>query len=487
MSVNEGVGMVLLGDMLFSPSYLPAAKHVFMREDWTLCTRVRHHKQKILFFLSAMRSYASELRRHGYEVHYEHLQQEDKRSFQEQVNQWRHRANLRTLVTFEPNDSFLGGMFDSLNIRTMESPSFLTGRDEWDRYKSEHPHRYHMADFYRLQRRRLGILLDENDKPLGGSWSFDKENRKPLPRSKLVPALPLQSPDPKLATLVNDWFPSHVGNAEELWLPTERSAALEWLDDFIRNRLHEFGPYEDAISSHEDVLFHSALSPLLNCGLLTPKEVLDRVLVEREVPLASLEGFVRQMIGWREFIKGMDREYGESQQPKNPLGHYRRLTAAWWEGKTGLLPLDTVICRATRLGYCHHIERLMVLGSAMLLCDVDPNEAYRWFMEMFVDSSDWVMGPNVYGMSQYADGGFFATKPYVSGSAYLKRMSNFPGGDWCDIWDALYWRFVFKNRDLLSKNQRMRPILGNLDRDKEKIAQQIRTAERFIESVTVES
>lgn len=484
--MSERDGLIVLGDMLFNPELLPNVSHVFMREDWALCTRVKHHKQKILFFLSAMRNYAKELERLGYSVHYEPLVYEDQRLYTEQVEQWRRLQGIRALFTFQPNDPFVVRSLESLNVKFIDSPSFLTGSTGWNDYRRSHPKRLHMAEFYRWQRQRLNILVDGSNRPEGGKWSFDAENRRPLPASTLLPALPNIGPlDGGLVETVNEWFSDHAGNAAELWFPTDREGASRWLDDFVSNRLGEFGPYEDAISQRQDVIFHSALSPLLNCGLLTPAEVIERVSQVENAPLQSLEGFVRQVIGWREFVKGIDTEYANRQLELNQLGNRRKLTRAWWEGTTGLLPLDTVIRRAQRRGYCHHIERLMVLGSAMLMCEVHPDEVYRWFMEMFVDSADWVMRPNVYGMSQHADGGLFSTKPYVSGSSYLRRMSDFPVGDWCEIWDALYWRFIAKHRELLSKNPRMRPILGNLDRNQQKVARQVAIAGHFIELLTV--
>lgn len=173
---------------------------------------------------------------------------------------------------------------------------------------------------------------------------------------------------------------------------------------------------------------------------------------------------MRQVIGWREFIKGIDREYGGRAPGQNALGQNRQLTEAWYDGTTGLPPLDMVITRARDHAYVHHIERLMVAGAAMLMSDVHPDAAYRWFMEMFIDSADWVMRPNVYGMSQHADGGLFSTKPYVSGSAYLLKMSDFPRGEWCEVWDGLYWRFILRHRDKWAANPRMTMAVRAADR-----------------------
>jgi deoxyribodipyrimidine photolyase-related protein len=205
----------------------------------------------------------------------------------------------------------------------------------------------------------------------------------------------------------------------------------------------------------------------MNLGLLTPHEVLEGALdfaSKKGTPLASLEGFVRQVVGWREFVRGIYQNFREREESTNAFGHTARLTQAWYQGDTGIVPLDEVLAKVFHRGYAHHIERLMVLGNIMLLSGVHPVEAHRWFMEMFVDSADWVMGPNVYGMSQMSDGGLFATKPYVCGSNYLLKMGPWKKGPWCDALDGLYWDFVEKNREFYAKNPRMSMILGTLDR-----------------------
>jgi len=240
---------------------------------------------------------------------------------------------------------------------------------------------------------------------------------------------------------------------------------MRWLDDFIEQRLAEFGPYEDAISSRSMTVFHSLLTPCLNIGLLTPDEIVERVLQRADsVPLQSIEGFVRQVIGWREFVRGIYREFSEAQEQANFWSHERELTDAWYDGGTGLPPLDDAIRTARRYGWLHHIQRLMVLGNLMTLSEIRPQSAHRWFMEMFVDSSEWVMGPNVYGMGLYSDGGLFATKPYICGSNYLLKMSDYRKGPWCEVVDGLYWRFIDIHRDFFAGNPRLAIMPRALDR-----------------------
>ena len=219
------------------------------------------------------------------------------------------------------------------------------------------------------------------------------------------------------------------------------------------------------MTTRSATVFHSLLSPYLNMGLLTPEEVLDKATARADdIPLPSLEGFVRQVIGWREFVRGIYREFSDRQESSNFWDHERELTDAWYHGTTGIPPLDDTIRTAQRLGWTHHIPRLMVMGNLMTLCEIRPASAHRWFMEMYVDSSEWVMGPNVYGMGLYSDGGIFATKPYICGSNYLRKMSDYPKGDWCDIVDGLYWRFIDKHRDFFESNPRLALMPRALDR-----------------------
>jgi deoxyribodipyrimidine photolyase-related protein len=226
---------------------------------------------------------------------------------------------------------------------------------------------------------------------------------------------------------------------------------------FLANRFEHFGDYEDAIVEGESWLWHSVLTPSMNIGLLTPGEVVKATTdfgKKNDVPLNSLEGFLRQVIGWREFMRATYEDLGVAMRTTNHWQHRRAMPKSFYDGTTGIVPVDDTIRRILDTGYCHHIERLMVLGGFMFLCEIDPDDIYRWFMEMFVDSYDWVMVPNVYAMSQNADGGLITTKPYFSGSSYVRKMSHYEQDSWCEIWDALYWRWILNHVDDLGKNPR---------------------------------
>ena len=466
---------VVLGNQLFPLGHLPPASEttIFMAEDVGLCTYEKHHQQKIVLFLAAMRSYADELRAAGYTVDYHSLEPGDSRSYEQKLAESMEIAGSNHLQHFEIEDRAMERRivdFATSNnlVRTqLTSPMFFSTRSEFAAFARGNS-RLRMADFYKQQRRRLDLLVDDLSRPVGGRWSFDEDNRKKLPRNVLPPEAPWSVPTnhaTNVIPLVKDLFSDHPGNAEEFCWPTTRKQAREWLDDFVANRLEQFGPYEDALTSRSATVFHSVLSPCLNMGLLTPAEVIAKVMaVADDIPLQSIEGFVRQVIGWREFVRGIYREYSETQENKNFWSHERELTAAWYDGSTGLPPLDDTIRTAQRLGWTHHIPRLMILGNLMTLCEIRPTSAHRWFMEMFVDSSEWVMGPNVYGMGLFSDGGIFATKPYICGSNYLLKMSDYSKGPWCNVVDGLYWRFIDNHRDFFASNPRLALMPRALDR-----------------------
>ncbi|MDZ7613377.1 MAG: FAD-binding domain-containing protein [Flavobacteriaceae bacterium] len=219
--------------------------------------------------------------------------------------------------------------------------------------------------------------------------------------------------------------------------------------------------------TNENILHHGLLTPMLNVGLLTPMQIVDEAIhysLKNEVPLNSLEGFIRQITGWREFIRGVYLYKGTDERTCNFWKFNKKIPASFYDGTTGIDPIDNTIKKVLETGYCHHIERLMLLGNFMLLCEFDPDEVYQWFMELFIDAYDWVMVPNVYGMSQFADGGIMATKPYISGSSYVLKMSNFKKGDWCPIWDALFWHFMDKQRNFFSSNPRLGMLLNMFDK-----------------------
>ena len=375
-------------------------------------------------------------------------------------------SSPRTLIVADPADFLLEKRLVrfarklKLKIHFVPSPSFINQTDENQEYRAGKK-RWFMADFYKSQRKRLNVLMD-GDQPAGGKWSFDEDNRKKVPKkmlSEIPRSLELKRDqiDQDAKIHVEKTFAGNPGTIDNLYYPTSHAHAKKWLKHFLKHRLGNFGVYEDAIVEGESWLWHSVLTPSLNTGLLTPAQVVKETLAfakSNDVPLNSLEGFLRQIIGWREFIRATYQDHGVEMRTTNHWNHHRSIPPSFYDGTTGIPPIDDAIRRILDTGYCHHIERLMVLGGFMFLCEFDPKEVYRWFMEMFVDSYDWVMVANVYSMSQHADGGLITTKPYFSGSSYIRKMSHYKKGDWCETWDGLYWRWIWNHVNELAKNPR---------------------------------
>jgi len=378
-----------------------------------------------------------------------------------------------------------------ITLDIQPSPGFLNTRADNLKWSAGRK-RWFMAEFYKSQRRRLNVLM-ENGQPTGGQWSFDEENRKKVPKALLGslpwidwPAHDAVDEAAKASVLAD--FPDALGSLDTLYYPTSHKAASDWMAQFLERRFERFGDYEDAIVEGENWLWHAVLTPALNIGLLTPKQVLDAALAHADckgIPLNSLEGFIRQIIGWREFIRATYEDLGVPMRTTNHWGHHRPIPRSFYDGTTGIDPLDDTINRILKTGYCHHIERLMVLGGFMFLCEIDPDDVYRWFMEMFVDSYDWVMVPNVYAMSQHADGGLITTKPYFSGSNYVRKMSHWSKGPWADIWDGLYWRFILKHTDRLAGNPRWAMMCRSAGRMSSEVKNKhVTTAEAFLRRMT---
>ena len=349
------------------------------------------------------------------------------------------------------------------------SPNFLTPAAALEKFCAG-PKRSSMARFYEAQRRRLDLLLEPDGAPVGGKWSFDADNRERLPANHPVPAEPRARAGALVQAAVDHVarrFPGRCGGLAGFRWPVTRDEADAWYQRFLDERFASFGGYEDAISTRHAFLFHSAITPMLNIGLLDPRQVVERALahaLRRQVPMNSLEGFIRQVIGWREFMHGLYRHRGVALRSGNFWRFERPMPRSFYDGTTGVSPVDRVIRQLLGEGWCHHIERLMVLGNFMLLCRIRPDDVYRWFMEMFVDAYDWVMVPNVYGMSQFADGGTFTTKPYLSGSNYVCKMSDEPRGDWCGIWDALFWSFIADHQGFFLSNPRLSMMARNWEK-----------------------
>ena len=469
--------LLILGNQLFPISYVNKInpRKIYMREDYGLCTYEKHHKHKITLFLSSMRSYRDYLNKHGYEVHYEYLNIDKSDSYISYLREYIDKEKIKTMSIWSIEDKWfekkikkISGQLDELKV--IDSPMFLTNRDEFISMcpKTSKP-TYKMTNFYINQRKKLNILI-ENGKPTGGKWTFDNENRKKISKQVLPPPIKQfkhtrHTKDVK--DIVSKYFEKHYGNIEEFNYPTTRKQAIENLDDFIVNKFESFGDYEDSVDQRSYLWFHSNLSSSLNLGLITPHDIINKIRVLKKIPLNSYEGFMRQIIGWREFMRGLYQLESKNIEKGNFFNHKRKLCDSWYSGQTGLDPLDYSIKNTIKHAYSHHIERLMIQVNLMNLCEIEPRSAYKWFMEMYIDSSDWVMTPNVYSMGLFADGGIMATKPYICGSNYILKMMDFKKGAWCDIFDGLYWRFIDKNRNFFKTNPRLNMMVSLFDKMKE--------------------
>ena len=364
----------------------------------------------------------------------------------------------------------------ALNINIIKSPQFLNSNEENLTFFNPDKKKYFQTSFYKLQRKKMDILMI-GDKPEGGKWTYDDENRKKYPKNKIPPKI--SYPKEELAYIkdansyIKNNFENNYGSLnQKTKYPTDFQKAKNWLNDFLKHRFIEFGDYEDAIVQKELILNHSVLSPLINCGLLTPSYVvseLNKYAIKKNIPINSYEGIIRQIIGWREFIRGVYISKGSVERTKNYWGFTKKMPDSFYTASTGIIPVDDCINKLNDNAYLHHIERLMVVGNFMFLCEINPDDVYKWFMELFIDSYDWVMVPNVYGMSQFADGGIMSTKPYISGSNYILKMSNYKKESWCELWDALYWRFIDDHRVFFNKNYRMKMMVALYDKKDEKI------------------
>ena len=490
---------IILGNQLFPLNEIGNYKdsYFFMAEDKELCTYEKHHKHKLILFLSSMRKYASELKSKKFNVTYYQLNKKNiNLTYEDKLSEFIKSKNISEINMFEVEDKFFEKRIltfckkNNIKISFLESPMFLNTRSDFKKYLSKVKKPF-MATYYKQQRIEKNILM-EGDKPIGEKWSFDEENRKKIPDNFPIPSLPNFTEDSVVKDVkktVEDFFSDHPGDVNSFWLGTSRKDALKALDSFIKDKIINFGDYEDAVKKNAPFLLHSVLSPYLNVGLITPKEIIKKILdtgKNNKIPLNSLEGFIRQVIGWREFMRGIYQNYDDKLENTNFFNHQRKLTDDWYNGTTGIDPIDDAIKDVNKYGYAHHIIRLMHLSNVMTLSQLHPKEIYKWFMEMFVDSSDWVMSPNVFGMGTFSDGGIFSTKPYICGSNYIIKMSNYKKGSWSDIVDGLYWNFIHTNKDILAKNPRMGMVMMSYRKLKEDRKDYLlKTANEFIAKKTI--
>ncbi|MEN9952083.1 MAG: hypothetical protein RLZZ520_351 [Bacteroidota bacterium] len=480
---------------------------VYLIEEELFFTQFKFHKQKIILHKASMSAYASRLREEGYTVNY--IATHENHAKLETLFTHLKAIGTSQIKTCFPSDNWLKkrvdqlAVYNTIKVDWIEGPDFVTSIQEIDSFFKGKKH-YHQTDFYIYQRKKLGLLLDQQGAPVGGKWTYDTENRKKLPKQISIPEPSFPQPDEHLNKAFKEVeanYPNLPGNTTIKnnifpWAWT-REQALNNLNHFLLFRFNHFGEYEDAIAKDEHFIFHSLLSPSLNIGLLTPKEIIDAAVsyaTENNLPINSTEGFVRQIIGWREFMRATYLLNGSYQRTKNFWGFKRKIPSSFYTGTTGIEPIDQTIKKVLQTGYAHHIERLMILGNFFLLCEFDPDEVYRWFMELFIDAYDWVMVPNVYSMTQFADGGTLTTKPYISGSNYLFKMSDYKkekevdSNTWHYIWDSLFWHFMDKQRSFFLRNPRLGMLVHTFDKmPEEKQKDHLECAKAFLKKLDTEA
>ena len=487
-SLNTGRAVALIEDPLFFGT----------DPHWPM----QVHRQRLLLHRCSMALYAESLRARGFTVlERRHLQAPDTQGHLQAL----FAMGYKHFHLADPVDDVLSRRLNRFaeqngcNLTITATPMLLTP----DSVINEHfatGRKPLMAKFYEMQRKRLNVLLEVDGGPVGGRWSFDADNRKKLPKGIVVPQEPTASSaavvDRSRQELEQENLPL-IGRWDLFAYPLDHKSADAWLQTFLSERLRDFGSYEDAISTQHRVMWHSVLTPMLNIGLLTPQQVVDRTLeraAEGDVPLNSLEGFIRQIIGWREYVRGFYWHQMPHLQKANALNAQRGLPEFYWTGETDMACLADCIRTTRDNAHAHHIQRLMVLGNFALMAGISPREVQDWYLVVYADAYEWVELPNVAAMILYADGGKLASKPYAASGNYINKMSNYCSGciyspakktgEGACPFNPLYWHFMHRHRDRLEKNHRIGRIYATWDRmGDERQQDYLDSAELFIDSL----
>ncbi|WP_282129858.1 cryptochrome/photolyase family protein [Roseobacter litoralis] len=478
--------VLVLGDQLSeSLSALQAADKstdmVVMAEVADETSYVQHHPKKIALIFAAMRKFAQHLRDEGWNVAYAQLDDsENAGSIVGELLRRAEQTGAQTVLATEPGEWRLIGHLKEAPLRVEMLPDgrFLASHQEFEDW-ADGRKQLRMEYFYREMRRKTGLLM-EGAQPSGGKWNFDHDNRKPAP-DEITFEGPLRfEPDEtvqEVLDLVEVRFSNHFGALRPFWFATSRAEALQQLDHFISKGLPKFGDFQDAMLNDNRFLYHGLISTSLNIGLLTPLEVCTaaaRAYEQGDAPINAVEGFIRQIIGWREYVRGIYFLEGPDYTSRNVLGQTRDLPDVYWGGKTGMNCMAKAVGQTREEAYAHHIQRLMITGNFGLLAGIDPQQMHEWYLAVYADAFEWVEAPNTVGMSQFADGGIIASKPYVSSGAYINRMSDYckscsykvaqKTGDTACPFNLLYWHFLDRHRPRFSGNARMGNMYRTWDR-----------------------
>lgn len=495
--------LLVLGDQLDDRSDVfaelnPETDSIVMMEVDEEATYVRQHQHRLVLFFSAMRHFRDRLLQQGWTVDYSEVDDPDNRGcFRDEITRRIAELDVDELVVRQPGDHrVLEQIRDACDVfettlRIVEDDHFICTLDDFAHWRKGRKSVV-LEHFYRWMRKRHNVLMDGNE-PVSGRWNYDADNRESWKEGTTVPRPPVHEHDAitrEVIALVTERYADHPGDATTFALPVTRKEALADLRAFIDTRLVLFGRFQDAMPENEPFVFHSRLSAAINLHLLDPREVIEAAIACDAAPLAAVEGFVRQILGWRELVRGLYWVEMPEYARLNELGAKQPVPEAYWSGDTEMRCVEDSMRNVIDNAYAHHIQRLMVLGNYALLLGVDPYELHEWHMAMYADAVDWASLPNVLGMSQYADGGLVGTKPYAATGKYISRMGTYckscrfdprlrVGDDACPM-TTLYWDFLFRNHKQLSTNHRMRMQLKNLDRIEKDEEQAIRKQARSL-------
>ena len=434
---------------------------IYLIEDPRYFTDYNFHKLKLMYHRASMKKYIDNLKKEKINSIYV--------NYNKVNNDLYKLLNKNTTIYFNPIDHNLENKLNKKlsKAKMIDNLNFLLTPNEIKENKNiftDKNGKYSHDLFYKFQRKKLNILIKDN-KPIGGKWSFDTENRKKFSKNIDIPKVPIVKKDKyynKAKQYIEKHFSKNYGSTDEWSFPIDTKNAIKWLNNFMIKRLHNFGPYEDAViltENYNPFLFHSVLSPMMNIGIL-PDIVIIKIVTKyyeknkSTIPIASYEGFIRQIIGWRNYVYSIYM-LEPNMYNQNKLNHKNKLNESYWLATTNIIPIDIIIKKIIKYSYAHHIERLMYLGNWFLINQIDPKEVHRIFMEWTIDAYDWVMVPNIMGMSQYADSGKMMTRVYFSSSNYIYKMSNLKkniNDEWANIWDAIYYSFIDKHYNLLKNN-----------------------------------
>jgi deoxyribodipyrimidine photolyase-related protein len=490
------VFLIFSNQLFFNVSHLKNHKVIYLIEEPRFFLDFKFHKLKLAYHRATMKKYFDYLKKKNFNVKYIDFT-EVSNNFYKSIFK-----NYEIIRVISVSDYELENKLKSIfknKLLILDNINFLISINDLDLIKEKiyKNNKYYHDQFYKYQRIKLDILI-KSDKPVGNKWSFDNLNRLSLPKNfsdkkTIINKILNNKYTIEAIKYINKNFPNNYGSLDNFIYPIDTKGSKIWLNNFLENKLVNFGKYQDAVAEKEPFLYHSILSPMMNIGLITDTEVVkisyDYYKKHSNIiSLESFEGFIRQVIGWRNFVYTIYMLEGEKMYNMNYLKHHNKINDKFWTAETNIYPIDSIINKIIKYSYAHHIERLMYLGNFMLLCLIDPKEVYKIFMEWTIDAYSWVMIPNIFGMSQYSDGGMMMTRPYFSSYNYIKKMSdyNIKQDDWSIIWNALYYNFIDKHHLILKKNYAISNQVNNWYKKNENEKEEIKKiANKFIKDLIV--